>query len=120
MSDTLESKINIGSKLKSIRERSGFTQSNIAKYLRVDQSFVSKLETGERVLTTDMLEKLAALFGVSLAVFLNDTVGEDKPLALTLRANEISEEDMDVIGAINRIALNCDFMTQLLGGARDN
>jgi ribosome-binding protein aMBF1 (putative translation factor) len=51
------SSVHIGTALKSLRERSGFTQSNIAKHLKVDQSLISKFETGERALTADMLEK---------------------------------------------------------------
>jgi transcriptional regulator with XRE-family HTH domain len=63
------SPVHIGSELKALRERSGFTQSNIAKYLKVDQSLISKFETGERTLSADMLEKLAVLFGVDLTAF---------------------------------------------------
>lgn len=107
--------VNIGTTLKSLRERSGFTQSNIAKYLKVDQSLISKFETGERALTADMLEKLAVLFGVNLSAF-DDAVDQGKPLIIALRASEINEEDLDAISAINRIALNCNFMTKLLEG----
>jgi transcriptional regulator with XRE-family HTH domain len=111
--------INIGTTLKSLRERSGFTQSNIAKYLKVDQSLISKYETGERALTSDMLEKLAALFGVTPAAF-NDPAGQSNSLTLALRASEVNEEDLDAIAAINRIALNCNFMTHLLEDDRSN
>lgn len=111
--------VNIGATLKSLRARSGFTQSNIAKYLKVDQSLISKFETGERALTADMLEKLAVLFGVNLTAF-DDAVEHVTPLTFALRASEINEEDLDAISAINRIALNCNFLTQLLEGDRTN
>ena len=107
--------VNIGTKLKSLRECSGFTQSNIARYLKVDQSLVSKFETGERSLTADMLEKLAVLYGVDLPAFYDAAV-QVKPLTFALRASEINEEDLDVISAINSIALNCNFMTRLTEG----
>jgi transcriptional regulator with XRE-family HTH domain len=107
------SPVHIGTALKALRERSGFTQSNVAKYLKVDQSLISKFETGERALTADMLEKLAALFGVDLTAF-EGTADHAKPLTFALRASEINEEDMDAISAVNRIALNCNFMTRLL------
>ena len=108
--------VNIGDKLKSLRESSGFTQSNIAKYLKVDQSLISKYETGERVLTASMLEKLAVLFGVNMTAFNQDKADQVKPVFFALRASEINEEDLEAISAINRIVLNCNFMTQLLEG----
>ena len=113
MSSTL---VNVGAKIKALRENSGFTQSNIAKYLKVDQSLISKVETGERALAIDMLEKLAILFGVNLTVFDDSFDGQIKPLTLALRASEVNEDDLDAISAINRIALNSNFMTQLLEG----
>ncbi|MCF7635347.1 MAG: hypothetical protein LLF82_000829 [Dehalococcoides mccartyi] len=109
----IETKLKIGTKLKSLREHSNFNQSNIAKYLNVDQSLISKLEAGERTLTADMLERLTDLFGVDL---LDVTIDADqiKPLSIALRTNDINEEDLNVISAINKIAINCKFMTKLL------
>ena len=103
----------IGSIIKSLREGSGFTQQNIAKYLNVDQSLISKFEAGERPISADMLEKLATLFGCSMSIF-NETGGEVKPLSFALRASEISEEDLKTVCVINKIALNSNFMTELL------
>ena len=36
--------LRIGENIKALREQSGFTQSNLAKYLNVDQSLISKIE----------------------------------------------------------------------------
>jgi transcriptional regulator with XRE-family HTH domain len=111
--------VDAGATIKSLREKSGFTQDNIAHYLRVDQSLISKFESGERTLSVDLLEKLATLFGVDMSVF-GGNARDIKPLSLALRASEISEEDMETISAINQIALNGDFMTGLLkGGCAD-
>lgn len=110
---------NIGLKIKNMREQSGFTQNNIANYLKVDQSLISMVEKGKRAPTSDMLDKLSALFGVPISMFGNaeSTV---KPFAFALRASEITEEDLEAVSAINRIALNCNFMTQLLEGDHAN
>jgi transcriptional regulator with XRE-family HTH domain len=59
----------IGARIKSLRESSGLTQSNVANYLKVDQSLVSMVEKGKRSLTSDMLDKLAALFSVQVSAF---------------------------------------------------
>lgn len=109
----------LGSRIKILREHNGFTQSNIAYYLKVDQSLISMVEKGKRALTSDMLEKLASLFGVQLSA-LHEAKIETKSLSIALRASEINEEDLETIGCINRIALNCSFMTDLLEGGRDD
>ena len=56
----------IGKNIKTLRVEMGLSQSNIASFLNVDQSLISKVEKGERILSADMLEKLACLFGVSI------------------------------------------------------
>lgn len=103
----------IGEKIKQFREQSGFTQSNIANFLDVDQSLISKIEKNERTLTSSMLEKLATLFGVTVESILNENEPA-KGITFALRANEISTNDLETISAINRIALNLKFMSKLL------
>lgn len=112
----MNSKINrIGENIKTLREQSGFTQSNLAKYLQVDQSLISKIEKNERPVTSDMLEKLSALFGVTTDSFNGESIPTNR-ISFALRANEINEDDLEAISSINRIALNLNFMTRLLGG----
>lgn len=103
----------VGMNIKNLRERSGFTQKNIADFLKVDQSLVSKFESGERSISLDMLDRLAALFGCSIA-FITEESGDVSPLVFALRSNELSEEDFETVSAINRIALNSVFMADLL------
>lgn len=109
----------VGITIRSLREKSGFTQDNIAHYLKVDQSLISKFESGERTLSVDLLERLATLFGVDMSVF-SEGACDIEPLSLALRASEIHEEDLETVSAINRIALNGDFMTRLLKGTCDS
>ena len=110
------SKINrIGENIKALREQSGFTQSNIAGFLKVDQSLISKIENNERFITSDILENLSALFGVTADSLLGESVPTNR-IVFALRASEINENDLETISAINRIALNLNFVTQLLGG----
>ena len=69
----------IGENIKTLRERMGLNQTSVARFLKVDQSFISKVEKGERTLSADMLEKLTCLFGVSINDMEN-TVMEDAQL----------------------------------------
>ena len=61
----------IGKRFNELREKSGFTQSQIAEYLSVDQSYISKCEKNERQFSTDVLEKAAELFGCTMNYFLD-------------------------------------------------
>lgn len=108
----------IGDTIKALREQSGFTQTNLAKYLKVDQSLISKIEKNERVITSDMLDRLSSLFGITPDSFYADTLPENR-ITVALRASEINEDDLEMISAINRITLNLNFMTKLLGECDD-
>ena len=103
----------IGNKLKTLREESGLNQTQLAAFLEVDQSFISKCEKGERQLSVDALEKLGCLFGCSLSDLStgSDEIGQ---LQFTFRAASINKEDLAAISDINRIALNLKEMRRLL------
>ena len=105
----------IAERMKAFRKSSGLSQANIACFLGVDQSLISKAENGERSLSVEMLEKLAALYGVSISAFEEDTLPVN-PLKFALRSGELTTADMEALCAINRIALNSEFMAGLLAG----
>ena len=105
----------IGNNIKILRDNMGFSQSTIARFLNVDQSLISKVEKGERSLSTDMLEKLACLFGISIDAIESNTI-ETSILSFAFRASDLSAEDLEAISAINRIALNSEYMAELLKG----
>lgn len=105
----------IGNNIKILRDNMGFSQSTIASFLNVDQSLISKVEKGERSLSTDMLEKLACLFGISIDAIESNTI-ETSSLSFAFRASDLSAEDLEAISAINRIALNSEYMAELLKG----
>lgn len=108
-------------KLKFIREQSGLRQGQVAEFLGVTQTFVSKVETGERKLTVDQLEKLANLYGYSLSFFSEDEISADRmnPIRFAYRAQDVSQEDLKAIADISRIAVNSRFMADMLEEADD-
>lgn len=106
----------LGERIKNFRIKSNFTQANIAEFLGVDQSFISKVEKNERTLTSSMLDKLAMLFGVRPKNLI-DGDADAKALTYAFRANDMTVEDMETICAINRIALNSTFLDTVLNGA---
>jgi len=53
-------------RLKEARKAAGLTQGHVAKELDRPQSFVSKVETGERRIDPTELEKFGKLYGKPL------------------------------------------------------
>ncbi len=105
----------VGVNIKKLREEMKLNQSNLANFLNVDQSLISKIENGERSLSIDMLEKLACLFGVTIDEMENENPKKSS-YSIAFRANELSYDDLETIYAINKIAMNVSFMTERLKG----
>ena len=101
-----------------MRENAGFTQSNLANFMKIDQSMISKIENGERSLSADMLEKLAALFGVTVDQMESQTMAASN-VSFAFRGSKFSVDEMEAISAINRIALNSKFMRVILKEAEE-
>ena len=100
-------------KLKTMREKACLRQGQIADYLGVTQTFISKVETGERNLTVDQLENLVNLYGYSLAAFA-DMEQDVHPIQFAFRAQDVSQDDLRIIAEIGKIAINSRFMARTL------
>ena len=109
----------LGIKIKALREKAGITQKQLSDYLSVDQSLISKFETGERSISSDMLENLAALFCYPVFDLISSehVVLEYKFAFRTIR---IETEDLVALSVINKIALNQKQMDTLAGGNIDD
>ncbi|MBR6060388.1 MAG: helix-turn-helix transcriptional regulator [Victivallales bacterium] len=108
-----------GETIKNLREGMGITQAAVATYLKLDQSYISKIEADERTLTADVLEKLAMLFG-----YPPEKIASGEPLSASLscafRKNGFFQSDLEAIATINQIALNSEFMGELLSREDEN
>lgn len=100
-------------KLKMMREKAGLQQVQIAEYLGVTQTFISKVESGERNLTVEQLESVANLCGYSLASFAGKDL-DPQPVQFAFQAQDVSQDDLRIIAEINRIANNIRFMAKTL------
>jgi transcriptional regulator with XRE-family HTH domain len=105
----------VSKKFNELRNMNGFTQSQIAEYLQVDQSYISKCEKNERQFSIDILEKAANLFGCSIEYFINED-SDFAPIPIAFRAKGLENEDLETIAAMNKIALNLRYMEDLLKG----
>lgn len=99
-------------RLKQLRKESGLTQEQLAKYLGVDQTMITRLENGTRNLNVTLIEKICSLFGCSDAYLM----GEDDvyiPLNFMFRSAGVQTEDLESIAAINKIVLNIRYMNEM-------
>lgn len=101
----------LGEKLKALRTEYGYKQKDISDFLGVDQSLISKFESGERAISVDILEKLGGLYCCDLV----DAFNTNKPdIQVAFRAKAIGVADLKTIQTVNRIVLNSVFMSDLL------
>lgn len=103
----------LGNKIRSIREQAKLSQEQIANFLGIDQSLISRFENNERQINLEYIEKICSLCGCSLAVL----VREENPrsnLSFAFRSNNINPENLQDIAEINQIALNLIDMQQLI------
>lgn len=107
--------MDINIKIKELREKNGYTQKNIADFLNVDQSFVSKAENGERTFTSDMINRLASLFGIHISTLLSERNDAMTSTTCAFRASDLTSDDLNTIALINQIAINANYMAELLG-----
>ncbi len=103
----------IGENIHALRENAGFTQTNLAQFIGVDQSLITRIEKGERSMSVDMLEKLSYLFGVTVNQIEQQPLTTSK-LSFAFRGSEFTVQEMEAIAAINKIALNSEFMSAIL------
>ena len=104
---------NIGLKIKEARKKSKLSQTQLSEFLGIDQTNLSKIESGERSIGIVNLKKLANLFGMSLLDFQSEAPINEK-LKLSFRADNINQDDLETIAILNRIAANSTLMENIL------
>ena len=62
--------------LRQARERAGITQVQLAKRLKQSQSFVSKMERGDRRIDVVQLRTICQLYGSTLTEFVEELEAE--------------------------------------------
>lgn len=96
--------ITMGKRFKEVRTKSGFTQEQIANFLRLDRTMIAKFEKGERAIGIADLERACGVFGCSLKVLRG--LEEYRPLAVAYRAKDLSVQDMESVRKVQKIILN--------------
>ena len=101
-----------GEKLKSERKAAKWTQEQLATFLSVTQSMISKWEKGDATPSYDNLIAISKVFNLPLTHFVNDDVftkEELKQMAseksedlLSKTIEEFMEQDKDLYGDLTR------------------
>jgi transcriptional regulator with XRE-family HTH domain len=105
----------IGKNLQNLRQKLGFTQDQVAEYLRITRVELSYYETGTRSMPTSLMSPLANLYGVEEYDFYEedlDLAGVN--LALAFRAGSIKTSDLEQIAKFKKIVRNYLAMKPLL------
>lgn len=96
--------------IKALREKNSFSIEKIAEYLNISTEDVEKLENDESVLTVEIANKLASLFGVSIPMLTSE---EDiSPLVSFKGAENLSADGLDIIAQINRTLMRSKILTK--------
>lgn len=81
--------------LRNLRKANHITQRHLANELFVDCSTVTKWETGKAIPSSETLNKIANIFGVSVDYLLGREAGnKEKPVA----SDELSNKNVKFIG----------------------
>lgn len=88
----------VGQRLKQLREEHSYSQTQVAEYLGIDQSNLSKIERGERNFKLSSLIKLCSLYNCSQEYILCRSDEYDKS-DIAFRAD--GKVDLNVIAIAN-------------------
>ncbi len=67
----------LGEKLRILRQRRGISQAQLGDMLEVNQTYVGKMERGEKIPNLAMLLKITQIFNVSADILINNDLELD-------------------------------------------
>ncbi|WKV09424.1 helix-turn-helix transcriptional regulator [Thermoanaerobacterium sp. CMT5567-10] len=102
----------IGEKLKEVREKNGYTQTEVEKAIGIKRELLSYYENGRREIDIATLEKLASFYGYSIEYFIKNI--EEHDIVLAFRTDGLTEEDIEVVGWAKNFVNNLYQMEKLL------
>ena len=87
-------------RLKQLREENNYSQEQVADYLEIDQSYISKIEKGKRNLNEISFNKLCLLYNCSPDYLLGKS-NDYEPPKLAFRSDE--SVDLFAIAKMNQV-----------------
>lgn len=102
----------IHERLKELRNQNKYTQKQVANYLDMDQSYLSKIESGERNINDVCFDKLCLLYKCSSDYLLGESDEYEIPKA-SFRADE--KVDLFAIAKMNQVMGHLKVLRELEG-----
>ena len=97
----------IGNNIKSYRKTLGFTQNDLAKFLKVSNTTITYYEQGTRDINMVNLQKLANLFSIELSDLLEDNEHViNLNSAVAFKKDSLTETDLSAIAEFRKIVKN--------------
>lgn len=88
--------MDIGRKVRELRERFCFTQDELANFLKTSRATVAQMELGNRVIDSVTLENIADFFGCDPQLFLEEDESSIDSIAVLFRANTDLQENTEL------------------------
>lgn len=89
-------------KIKELREKKGMKQAELGRLLNVNNSAISKYESGKLQLTDETLVKLSNIFEVSIDYILCHTQNNESDTRLSMHEPNISLEAQTILDIYNQ------------------
>lgn len=99
-------KIILGQRLKGLRESAGLSQKQLADCLSIDQSLVSKIEAGERTVSSTQIEAICNIVCYPADKLMDESQDVKPDSVISFRTTRLSIESIKALSVINRIFLN--------------
>ena len=101
--------MDLGSKIKNIRYNNNISQEELARMLKINRNYLSRIETNKSLPTAEILARLAMLFNISI----------DTLLGVNLEGREGAEVKKGKIKKINQYCMylsntELDFVINML------
>ena len=109
--------IEIGERIKRLREENGYSQTQVADYLGIDQSNLSKIERGERKFKLGLLKKLCLLYNCSQDYILCRSDEYDKN-SISFRSD--GKVDLEVVAKLNETVNYLKLLRKIEKRNKDN
>ena len=93
--------MNLGEKIKFLRKTKNMSQEDLAKHLKINRNFLSRIETGKSEPSISIIKGICNLFGVSISSLLefdkSSPIYEEKIRYVTENCKLLIETDLDFI-----------------------
>ena len=93
--------MDLGTKIKNLREVEKISQEELAKNLKINRNYLSRIETGKSEPTSSILKDLANIFNISIDSLLDiskdDSSNKEKVDTIYKKLKYLNNNDLDFL-----------------------